>query len=632
MIFKPLFPEVLPLADQNVHDFLFNKPARTPDVDYPIHIDALTGVRRTRSEFIDRVRDGATALVAPLSSGGFEIGPNEHVGILSYNCLDYLALMHSLLVVTIPFALLSAYSTTPYEIAHAAKSAKVTRIFVEPSLLQVALQAAQEAGIPEERIHILNGIVKGRKSYAEAIDEVERCGVPRTPVKPADRNTFAYAVFSSGTTGAPKVVMLTHGNVCFSLVQGEMIAKEEPPLPKAMVILAPLPMSHTYGLGLIAFRGFRSPTSLIIFPKWDLELVLEVVPKFRVNGLYLRPSQLHELVHCKNLKKEHFVSVMVIGCGSAYLPPKLALTVQQAIRPGLPVVQGFGMSEIASIALRMLPPSAFGGRVPPDFNAVGLLVAGLEARIILADGSEGGVNEPGELWLRGANISPGYFGDEAATREAFAEGGWFKTGDHFRIDQHGRFYFVDRAKEIFKVADFQVSPTELEDVLRAQPDGLITDVAVAGVPVCSNGVDANEHIPRAWIVLSEKGKQRGGDAVMKLLDEWVRQKLTQYKWVTGGYEVVAQACVAGTLIQFTLGITDLVPGHIDSHVGRWEDVSQGPVGAICGAAGEGYINLRLRRDVVEGSSYLLCVRHARGNVLPMSGFGSKARHRHLWFI
>ncbi|CCM00166.1 uncharacterized protein FIBRA_02194 [Fibroporia radiculosa] len=548
MIFKPLYPEVSPLADQNVHDFLFNEPARTPDTDYPIHIDALTGERRTRSEFVERVRDGATALVAPSSSGGFEIGPNEHVGILSYNSLDYPALMHSLLVVTVPFALLSAYSTTPYEISYAAKSAKVTRIFVEPGLLQVALEAAEEAGISEERVHILGSPVVGKKSYGEAIDEVRARQLPRISVKPAKKDTVAYFVFSSGTTGSPKVVMLTHGNVCFSLVQGEMIAKEEPPVPKA-IVLAPLPMSHTYGMGLICFRGFQSPTSLIIIPQWDLKLVLEIIPKYRVNVMHMRPSQLHELAHSKDLKKESFASVMVIGSGSAYLPPGIALALQQAIRPGLPVVQGFGMSEIASIALRMLPPSAFGGRVPPDFNTAGLLLAGLEARIVLSDGSDGGVDEIGELWLRGPNISLGYYGDEAATKYAFTEDGWLRTGDHFRIDQYGRFFFIDRMKEIFKISDFQVSPTEIEDVLRAQPEKLITDVGVVGIPASGNdnGAVAGECIPRAWIVLSPEGERRGVEAVIKVLDEWTKQKLTRYKWITGGFEVTDQACIFDVL-------------------------------------------------------------------------------------
>ena len=98
--------------------------------------------------------------------------------------------------------------------------------------------------------------------------------------------------------------------------------------------------------------------------------------------------------------------------------------------------------------------------------------------------------------------------------------------------------FVDRAKDTLKVSGAQVSPTEIEDVIRTHPDKLITDVSVAGV---SGGRTSDEKIPRAWLVLSEAGRRLGAEKTIRVLDAWVKQNLSKYKWVRGGYEITDQA-------------------------------------------------------------------------------------------
>lgn len=120
---------------------------------------------------------------------------------------DYIAMIHALLCATTPFALLSAFAT-PFELVHALKVSKATRIFVEPSLLQNALTAAKEVGLPEDRIHILQGHVNGRKSWGEMIDDIKARNTPREPIRPVTKDTLAYLVFSSGTSGLPKGLSL----------------------------------------------------------------------------------------------------------------------------------------------------------------------------------------------------------------------------------------------------------------------------------------------------------------------------------------------------------------------------------------------------------------------------------------
>lgn len=212
------------------------------------------------------------------------------------------------------------------------------------------------------------------------------------------------------------------------------------------------------------------------------------------------------------------------------------------------------MSEQTLSTCRKPYPGVF-GQYPKEGSA-GTLIPGVEARILRPDGSECEIDEPGELWVRGEHIALGYYGNEKATKETFING-WLRTGDHFRADKDGHLLlvipfslsrnasisdpmcvhgsFVDRAKDTLKVSGAQVSPTEVENALLAQPDKLISDVSVAGV---SGGRTSDEKNPRAWIVLSEAGKRRGAQETIKVLDDWSKQMLSRYKWLRGGYEVV----------------------------------------------------------------------------------------------
>ncbi|KAG6807026.1 hypothetical protein H0H93_002064, partial [Arthromyces matolae] len=129
----------------------------------------------------------------------------------------------------------------------------------------------------------------------------------------------------------------------------------------------------------------------------------------------------------------------------------------------------------------------------------------MEARIVRDDGTEADFNEPGELWLRSPCIALGYWNNEKATQETFIDG-WLHTGDKFSVTEEGYFFFADRAKDTLKVSGSQVSPVEIENCLLAEPRHLITDVTVAGV---SGGRTSDEKVPRAWVVLSDAGKQLG---------------------------------------------------------------------------------------------------------------------------
>ncbi|KAF9459208.1 hypothetical protein BDZ94DRAFT_1268837 [Collybia nuda] len=545
MYLKSPYPDVPPIPELNAHHLFFGRPdqAEWPE-DFTLHIDVKTGRKRTYREFVQRVRQGATALGTPVSDGGLGLtgGEGEIVGIMSDNSMDYITIVHSLLAITTPFALISSYST-PFELKHALELSKATRLFVNARLLPMLLPVAKKAGIPSSKIHILGGKAKGRKSFSELIDDTRR--IQSIAPRPAKKDTLAYLVFSSGTSGLPKAVMISHGNIVYSLAQSVVVGQAtaevyQPPPPKTPegipVGLGFLPLHHTYGLHAYCFRAFLTPATLLIMARWDIEVALKAIPKYRVSSIGLIPSVVHQLVNHPSIHKVDFSSVQFMGSGAAYLPPELSAKLTSLVPKDATFTEGYGMSEATIAAVTQPFPGSLGGRMKRVSGCTGVLLPGMEGRIVRDDGSEADVNEVGELYLKSPNIAMGYWNNEKATRETFVDG-WLRTGDKFRVDEEGYFFFADRAKDTLKVSGIQVSPVEIENVLLSHPKGIITDATVAGV---SGGRTSDEKVPRAWVVLGEAGKKMGAAAAIKELEGWHQENLSKYKWLRGGIEVVKQ--------------------------------------------------------------------------------------------
>ncbi|KAI0335845.1 acetyl-CoA synthetase-like protein [Cubamyces sp. BRFM 1775] len=534
MHYKSLYPALPPVKDVNVHDFVFSSPALQEPEDKVLLIDPLAGKKWSKNEFRDRVYDCATALRTPVADGGLGFAPEgEMVAIMSTNCLEYVTLVHSLFRVAIPFALLPAASTA-FELQHLFRTSEATRLFVQPNLLPQALNVAQSVGLSEDRIYILEGRVEGRRNLASAIDAVRKRNVPRVPSRPVARDTLAYLVFSSGTSGLPKAVMISHRNVVVSMVQAAVAAEFEGPNPTLETIppvsLGFLPIYHTYGLHYVCIRPVWMVLPTLVIPKWNADVVLDLIPKYRVSILSLTPPAILQLVNHPRIRKTDLSSLVLTGSGAAHLPPKLGQAFKKLLKNAQSVGEGYGMSEVTISATRTAPPQ-FGGPKP---GSAGLLLPGMEAKIVKDDGTLAGPNEPGELWLQGDNVAMGYWRNEQATKSTFIDG-WVHTGDRFRVDPDQHFFFVERTKDILKVSGAQVSPTEIENALLAHPEKLIIDVTVAGV---SGGRTSDEKVPRAWVVLSDAGKQRGEKEVVQALHSWIQKNLSKYKWLRGGIEVV----------------------------------------------------------------------------------------------
>ncbi|KXN90934.1 putative 4-coumarate--CoA ligase 1 [Leucoagaricus sp. SymC.cos] len=547
MYLKSPYPDPPAIPEVNSHYLFFKRPDQAEWPDYTLHIDAKTGRRRKYKEFIKRIEDLATALGAPVSQEGLGLKAEdgEIVGIVSENCMDYVTLIHSCLMITTPFVLISSYST-PFELKHALTLSKASRLFVDAKLLPNLLPVAKEVGISEEKIYLLLGQASGFKSLQDFVDDVNRKQTPFIGILPATNDTLAYLIFSSGTSGLPKAVMISHGNLNYSLAQFMVIATATmavytPPQPKTPegipVTLAFLPLHHTYGLHAYSFRAFLAPQTSVILGSWDINVALEVIPKYKITDISLIPSVIHQLVTHPNIHKADLTTIQSMGSGAAYLPPELSAKLSALVSKDTTFGEGYGMSEATMGAIIQPFPGSLDGKMKRVVGSAGILFPGTEGRLLRDDGSEAGVNEAAELWLKSPNIALGYWNNEKADKETFIDG-WLKTGDKFRVNDEGYFFFADRAKacDTLKVSGSQVSPVEIEDVLLANPKQLITDATVAGVS--GHGRTLDEKVPRAWVVLSPKGKKVGSKAAVKELENWHKKNLSKYKWLRGGIEIV----------------------------------------------------------------------------------------------
>ncbi|ESK84071.1 4-coumarate- ligase [Moniliophthora roreri MCA 2997] len=549
----------------NAFNVLFNRPIQKQWEDFTLHIDAVTGKELKYSAFKNRLQDAITALGAPVESGGLGLGgapeitedgslsteAREVVGIMSENSSDYIILMNALLATATPYALIAFYATR-FELLHALKLSRATRLFVQAKLLPLALPVAKEAGLSPDHIYLLdNG--QGPRTLSEMIADVRRRKIPRQDVCLVRKDTLAYLIFSSGTTGLPKAAMMTHGNIYASIIQlsaMETSLVNPPPPPASLpVTLAFLPMHHAYGLAAYCQRAFITRATWVIMGRWNPVKAVQLIRRYGVTLLPLVPSMMHQLINLDypNLK-EAMESVSSVVAGAAYASDVLQNKFKERVSDKLVFTVGFGMTELVCAATQQPTP---GLRLKPDSRplpdtkgegSVGILTAGIQGRILREDGSDAEVDEPGELYLRGPSTCAGYWDNPTANAETFVkmkdseaeEGRWLRTGDMFKANKDGVLFYADRKKDIFKISGSQVSPMEIENVLLAHPSKLVSDVAVAGVTV--QGVE--EKVPRAWVVLSQAGNQLGSKQALEELDRWHKEALSRYKWLRGGIKVI----------------------------------------------------------------------------------------------
>lgn len=332
--------------------------------------------------------------------------------------------------------------------------------------------------------------------------------LPLTHPKPGT-DDLALIQYTSGTTGSPKGASLTHRNLLSNAAQARSWV---PSIVRGdgCVVYAVLPMFHAYGLTLCLTFAMSMGARLVLFPRFDPDMVLDVTKKHPATFLPLVPPIAERLLTASKEKGVPLTGTQVAISGAMALPHELVVPFEEA--SGGYLVEGYGLSECSPVL--MANPVA-GNRVP---GTVGLPLPGTECRVVDPEDPTQDVprGERGELVVRGPQVFSGYYGKPEETEAVFVDD-WFRTGDIVTIDEAGFVRIVDRIKELIITGGFNVAPTEVESALRQHPR--VEDAAVVGLPSEHSGEEVV-----AAVVLTP-----GADVDIEEIRASVRGILTPYK-------------------------------------------------------------------------------------------------------
>jgi acyl-CoA synthetase (AMP-forming)/AMP-acid ligase II len=408
--------------------------------------------------------------------------------------------------------------------AYALETAKSKFLFTLPSALPIALAAANIAGLPKEHIFLLEGQVDGFTTVQELIELGKQLKPVPAYVIPrgmTNAQMCGYLNFSSGTTGHPKAIQLSHHNIIAQCHQLRQLQVVEP--GEQYRILAVTPLFHITGLvRYVHYPVFMNGRS-IMMNAFDLEKMLRAIISYRIPELILVPPIIIRVVRDPIVAKYKDALDLTIKRWSSGSAPISAEILEQlrALFPKSGFRQGYGATE-STACITAHPPSAY------DFkyaSSAGKLCANTVAKIVDLDDptKELGPNQLGELWAKGPQMSSmGYLDNPRATAETFDADGFFHTGDVGRFDDEGFLYIEDRIKEMIKVRGQQVAPAELEDALLGHD--AVEDCAVLGIPD-----DYSGEKPKAYVVL-KPGRTPSEDLGKQLL-EWVQARKSRFKWL-----------------------------------------------------------------------------------------------------
>ena len=280
---------------------------------------------------------------------------------------------------------------------------------------------------------------------------------------------LAVLLFTAGTSGAPKAAMLTHGNLRANIDQVQSHPGRH--VTPADVSLAVLPLFHVFGLNVVLGLMLAAGASVVLVERFDPASALDTIRDRKVTLVSGAPPMYAAWAAIDGADRDAFATVRLATSGAAPLSDEVSRAFTQ--RFGVPIRQGYGLTEAAPVVTSALPEG------PQKPTSIGVPLPGVEVRLVDEEGEDTFAGDPGEIWVRGPNVFPGYWRNEEATRTALTDDGWLRTGDVAVVDDEGWLYIVDRAKDLIIVSGFNVYPAEVEDVLLEHPG--IAAVAVVGV-------------------------------------------------------------------------------------------------------------------------------------------------------
>ena len=478
------------IPDAQITSFVFANADKRGDK--PALIDIPTGRSVTYAELYDQVRRFAGGLAAR----GF--GKGDTLAVFMPNTIEYAIAFHGTILTGGTVTTVNPVYNAE-EVAFQLKDAGARFLVTIPQALDVAREAAGRVGLEEIWVA---GEAEGITTMASIMESDPIEGEP--DVDP--RTDVAALPYSSGTTGHPKGVMLTHYNLVANIVQNQSAID----VGEDDVFIGVLPFFHIYGMQVILNLGLERGATIALMPRFDLEGFLGAIQEHKVTRAYVVPPIALALAKHPLVDKYDLSSLDVIMSGAAPLGAELEQACAE--RLGCRVLQGYGMTELSPVT-HVIP---LDGQAKP--GSIGPSIPNTESRVVdVETGKDVDLGERGELWIRGPQVMKGYLNNDEATKETIDDEGWLHTGDVAIADEDGYLTIVDRVKELIKFKGFQVAPAELEALLVTHP--AIGDAAVIPIP----DEEAGE-IPKAFCVLS-------GETTPDEIMEFVAGKVSSYKKV-----------------------------------------------------------------------------------------------------
>jgi acyl-CoA synthetase (AMP-forming)/AMP-acid ligase II len=449
------------------------------------------------------------SLVESLARGLISAGlaPGEVVAIFLPNSWEFAITYHAAtLAGAIPTLLNPAYRER--EIRYQLENSGAAFLVSDAPLLE----NVNLAGLPNLRRVFTTRSATAQSGCEDFATLLRPTSAKFPEARQSSQETIAALPYSSGTTGLPKGVMLSHYNLVANVYQ--LLGKNGTALTSDDTMLCFLPLYHIYGLTVALTLSMVLRMTLVLLPRFDVQRLCQLLIEEGVTMMPVVPPAMNAMCQAAEagiFPKDH--KVRWVKSGAAPLAPELARRLTSLT--GVNVVQGYGMTEAS-------PVTHVGFVAPPEMNrpaSIGQPLAATECRVVNVDGNDAGPDEPGELVMRGPQFMLGYWKEPEATA-AVLRNGWFFSGDIVRRDAEDFFYVLDRSKEMIKYKGFPVAPAEVESVLLEHP--AIRDCGVVAKPDLAAG-----EIPCAFVVLREGFL--ASDKLDHELREFVADRLAHHK-------------------------------------------------------------------------------------------------------